>query len=675
MEYKYNCTIVSGCKQEFFHTGKIDPTCVSPEIASSWIRSKKYGVVPDSLILPVGKAAVKDKLIGGRATYNRNSWLKMYMESEAAQADKLHIVLVTVDENLNLIDLNGNADIIRKLKKSGIEAGINLSESNVGTNAAALAHMYGKEILVTGEEHYCDAFCDYVSFANWMVPEMTSNFVLYSTMILIPVKYFHIKTLPVLRHFLTTRDSFKLCQQAPLQVMRGRLIELCMETAPVGYFIIDAAGVILEYNALALELLGSRAQTEQIDYLQCCYPQLEYVIDHMRRGDRASGKTLYINDTVGNVKIRYFPTTATDGTVVGAILILAKPNILPPFQNKPEISAAIRPKNGEHRAKYTFGDIYSASPAFLAQIDIAKKAAGGESNVLILGESGTGKELIAQSIHNASSRREKPFVAVNCAAIPKELLSSELFGYVEGAFTGARKNGAPGKIELADGGTLYLDEIGDMPMDMQVYLLRILEERVISRLGETKERPVDVRIIASTNKNPKQLIEAGLFRLDLYYRLNVVSVTLPPLRERPEDIKLLAENMLFSSCRSLGKDFRGIAPEALEKMTKYNWPGNGRELRNVVERFTALTDNEFFTADDLPAEIRSLKTRHRVQAEPDEIQLPAEPKMSDREKISALLKSARGNKSLVAEQLGISRPTLYRWMREWNLPEDRAYWN
>lgn len=228
---------------------------------------------------------------------------------------------------------------------------------------------------------------------------------------------------------------------------------------------------------------------------------------------------------------------------------------------------------------------------------MAKLAASSVSTVLLNGESGTGKELFAQAIHNASSRRRGPFIAINCGALPRDLIESELFGYDEGAFTGARKGGQLGKFEFANGGTIFLDEIGDMPLETQVKLLRVLQERQITRLGGHKAIPVDIRVIAATNRNLEQLVEQGNFRSDLFYRLNVMSITIPPLRERAEDTVLLTQNMLRKISKKLNKKIVRISTGFFQSIRNYSWPGNVRQLENVLERCINLVDDGVLRLD------------------------------------------------------------------------------
>ncbi|WP_317628057.1 sigma-54 interaction domain-containing protein, partial [Paenibacillus darwinianus] len=249
--------------------------------------------------------------------------------------------------------------------------------------------------------------------------------------------------------------------------------------------------------------------------------------------------------------------------------------------------------NGARRDKnkLTTKDLVGSNGSFLQTVSLAKSAAKTNANVLLLGESGTGKELFARAIHNESARKERPFVAINCAAIPKELINAELFGYVEGAFTGAKKGGSPGKFEVADGGTLFLDEIGDMPFELQATLLRVLQEKEVIRVGGHRAIPVDVRIIAATNKNlNEEIAYNSSFRSDLYYRLNVFAIELIPLRERIGDIGALSAYFLHQLSVESGLPPKELSPEALKVLEQYTWHGNIRELNNVMERAFYLSD-------------------------------------------------------------------------------------
>lgn len=302
---------------------------------------------------------------------------------------------------------------------------------------------------------------------------------------------------------------------------------------------------------------------------------------------------------------------------------------------------------------FTFDSIVGSSAPFLEAIELARRASQSQSTVLLLGETGTGKELFAQAIHNGEAPSDKPFVPINCGAIPGELLESELFGYVEGAFTGALKGGRPGKFALAKGGTILLDEIGDMPHDMQVKLLRVLQTGEVQPIGSNKVVRTDARIIASTHVNLAEAVKNNKFRQDLYYRLNILQIRIPPLRERgPKDITALANHFL----RKAGQK-QQLTRDAVEALSSYPWPGNIRELENTIQRALHVCDAKNITADDLALAIRpgSKNTPSGTLAE------------MEKNMISTALSGTGGNMAESARQLGISRATLYRKVKQYQL--------
>jgi Transcriptional regulator containing PAS, AAA-type ATPase, and DNA-binding domains len=318
------------------------------------------------------------------------------------------------------------------------------------------------------------------------------------------------------------------------------------------------------------------------------------------------------------------------------------------------------------QASYTFETIQGSSRAIQDALHLGRIASRSDSTTLILGESGTGKELFAQAIHNASDRCSGPFVAVNCGAIPRDLVQSELFGHVEGAFTGSARGGSAGKFELADGGTIFLDEIGDMSFDAQVSLLRVLQEGEVTRVGAKKSQQVNVRIIAATHRNLSQAVAEGAFREDLYYRLNVLNLTVPPLRMRHEDVPLLARHFLSRCARSLRKSVQGISPEALDILSAYHWPGNVRELENTIERATNLAVTELIQPSDLPLEIKQ-RQRPSAPGNVPEPRAALDLGAHEMNAIIAALKDTRGNIRLAAKQLNVSRGGLYNKMSRFGL--------
>lgn len=313
---------------------------------------------------------------------------------------------------------------------------------------------------------------------------------------------------------------------------------------------------------------------------------------------------------------------------------------------------------------YSFSGIIGESHEIKEVIRDIKKVKDIDSTVLVLGESGTGKDLVSKAIHFQGNRKSMPFQVVNCAAIPNTLLESELFGYEKGAFTGADKRKL-GKIQLADGGTLFLDEIGEMDMYLQAKILRIVEDKKVTPLGGEKEKEVDVRIIAATNKNLEEEIRKGNFREDLYYRLNVLTIEIPPLRERKEDILLLANHFLLKYKKNFNKDVRGFTKEAKIALEAYHYPGNVRELENIIERAVVLTESELISLDDLPKHISGGK---REPLKKNGIFIEYGTSMQEVEKalIIKTLKYFDGDKKKTAEVLGISERNLYYKLKEYN---------
>ncbi len=300
--------------------------------------------------------------------------------------------------------------------------------------------------------------------------------------------------------------------------------------------------------------------------------------------------------------------------------------------------------------------------------EMALKVAPSNSTILIQGESGTGKELLARAIHQSSKRKNNTFIALNCGAIPENLLESELFGYEEGAFTGAKRGGKLGKFELAHNGTIFLDEIGDMPLHLQVKLLRVLQERRVERIGSSRSIPVDVRVIAATHRDLDKMVQTGEFREDLYYRLNVIPLNIPPLRERQEDIPILTRFYLDYYCEVTGKKVREFTAQAAEILNRYSWPGNVRELGNVIEYCVTLTVGEYLTAESLPKRIKG-------EVKPAKGDTSLNLRVMEREAITQALALANsdGHKGDAAKLLGISRATLYRKIKEYNIAETKTF--
>ncbi|HVP13696.1 MAG TPA: sigma-54 dependent transcriptional regulator [Phycisphaerae bacterium] len=315
-----------------------------------------------------------------------------------------------------------------------------------------------------------------------------------------------------------------------------------------------------------------------------------------------------------------------------------------------------------------FDEMVGASPAMRELYDQVARIADSETSILIAGESGTGKELVARVLHKRSRRSAGPFVAVNCVALPETLLESELFGHTRGAFTDAR-TARQGLFLQADGGTLLLDEIGDLPAALQPKLLRVLEDRVVRPVGGEDEKPFDVRIIAATNRDLEAAVEEGRFRRDLFFRINVIQVQLPPLRARATDVLLLAQHFLGPLAARAGKDVVGLSDGVAERLLNYTWPGNVRELRNTIERAVALTRHDRLIVDDLPEKIRNYRSSTVLVGSDDPTELASMEEV-ERRYILHVLKAAGDNRTLAARILGLDRKTLYRKLLQYGAVRD-----
>lgn len=370
------------------------------------------------------------------------------------------------------------------------------------------------------------------------------------------------------------------------------------------------------------------------------------------------------------------PLHDEQGKIAGAVgfVLFDRLEYLKPLISKFErlqakLSAAEAQLSAARRTRYSIANIIGVSPQIVELRQMARKLAQSASPALLLGETGTGKELLAQSIHAASNRASRPFVAVNMAALPEALIETEFFGVAPGAFSGAERHGRRGKLEIAHEGTLFLDEIGDLPTQLQPKLLRVLEEREFEPVGSNDVRRIDVRIIAATSRDLAKDVEAGQFRRDLYYRLNVLPVRLAPLRERTIDVRPLSEFLLEQICQAVGLRVRDIDPEAMAILESYEWPGNARELKNILERACLLADADVLTPKDFAPLLPADHSPAVAPASFARSNLPERIASVEREAILSALRESGGKKSAAARQLGISRSTLYEKLVEHGLSE------
>jgi len=334
------------------------------------------------------------------------------------------------------------------------------------------------------------------------------------------------------------------------------------------------------------------------------------------------------------------------------------------IENK-NLKSEIQILKNQLKEKFKIDSFISHSPKMEDVLSIAVRAAESKATILITGESGTGKEVLAKSIHYVSPRKDKPFIAVNIPALPETLLESELFGHEKGAFTGAEKT-KKGRFELADGGTIFLDEIGDIPINLQVKLLRVLQEHQIERLGSTKNIDIDVRIIAATHQNLEEKIKEGTFREDLYYRLNIVSLNIPPLRERKEDIPPLIDHFIEKYAKENNREKLSLSKEAIDSLIKFNFPGNVRELENIIERAVVLCRSEAITLNDLPNVVKGFKPEKEILANEDAT-LIEQVEALEKKLIYDALNKSNGNQSLAGRILGLTERNLRYKMQKYEI--------
>ncbi|MEH7130298.1 sigma 54-interacting transcriptional regulator [Neobacillus drentensis] len=435
-------------------------------------------------------------------------------------------------------------------------------------------------------------------------------------------------------------------------------------TIDEGYLTVDKKGIITFINQTGTKILGLDENElpgqPLIEVLPNFYPS---PLDTLNTKENWVYREVFFDLPKGKIHLIFSVIPLFEnGLPVGIVITFKEMKII---MKKLESLASIKPI-------FQFEDIIYKSRAMQELIKTAKVAATTESNILIEGESGTGKELIAQSIHNQSQRRGKPFIVIDCSSIPRDLVESELFGYVDGAFTGARKGGRLGKFEVANGGTVFLDEIGEMPLEIQVKLLRVLQSLTITRVGGHVPIPSNVRIIAATNRNLEEEVENDNFRLDLYYRLNVLQLTVPPLRGREGDIPLLAKTLVEVAANRTNRYSPKISMETMKILESYSWPGNIRELENIIER-AILISHDVIKPEHLPKNIlsASLLSVRCNPVQPLSINLTNNNVNSfrwmEKELILNTLQNVNWNKSLAARKLGISRSNLYEKIAKYEI--------
>jgi PAS domain S-box-containing protein len=548
-----------------------------------------------------------------------------------------------------ILNAIGDDQILTEAFGMKMTAGAYMDEENIGTNAMSIAINQLDPIQIVGEEHYIKAYhkwtCSAASIKDGKGKIIGAlNLTGYK-------EGAHLHTLGMVAaasNAIEQMMNAKKCNRT--LTLTKKHMETVLNSIPIGIISCDIDGNIKSINKRAVEIYGfSEFEMKNLGMISLV-DSWHSIKNSLYSGKGTQSEAVYINTSKSKMQysLSAYPMYNSNEDIVEIVYVL-------------EELKKVRKLAGKimyGQAYYTFDKIISVSENFLKIIDYAKKIADSKSTVLIMGESGTGKELFAQSIHNYSSRMDEPFIAVNCGAIPRELIESELFGYEEGAFTGAKKGGYAGKFEMADEGTIFLDEIGEMPLDMQTKLLRVIEEGAISRIGGTKTINVNSRIIAATNRDLKIEVEKGNFRKDLYYRLNVVPLYLTPLRERREDIAPLVKYLMRAISARLGKREVEIPEEYMRYLSNYDWPGNVRELENVLELM--------INTETIPSNIISNNCSSRedlVTINNDCFRMD----FVEKQHIIKVLKKFENNITLASKALGVGRCTLYRKIKEYSI--------
>ena len=637
---------------EKFNRGEENITEIRSEILASWKRCRAMGMDPLGGNPPLDKLAFK-KVLEDNKQFIEIVTPFLDMIGQLVQYTGFMVTLV--DKNGYILATHGDEAAIQRSRENLLMEGANRSEAASGTNAMSLAISERKPFQIIGPEHYrkqqhqwtCSAAPLYDPRGELMgVLNLTGH---HSLM------HKHTLGMVISLSHAIEREFSIIEKNSRLQLANERL-KAVMDSIGEGVVAIDQNGSIIANNAAFRHLLSIQQDNLIGARVDEVLTKPGGMLELLQTGKEYFDKEENLASPQG--KISGFVTARKilddKGEIGGAVCIIRENKNVYHLVNRIIGSKAV----------FSFDDIVHESLEMENAIMMARAVAESNTRVILEGESGTGKELFAQAIHNADSARHGPFVAINCSAIPRELIESELFGYSEGAFTGAKKGGKPGKFELAEGGTLFLDEINSMPLDMQIKLLRVLQQNEVTRVGGEKAIPVNVRIISAANESVEELVKAGRFRLDLFYRLGVVIIKIPTLRERLQDVPLLFDHLTRKMSQYTGKGVSYSLPELSARLTSYDWPGNVRELENCIERAVILAPNGVILPEHLPESNQSMYPSLNDQKVEINASYLAQ---KEREAIEEVLNKLGGNISKAAKMLGVSRNTLYNKIKSYDL--------
>ncbi|WP_319001350.1 sigma-54-dependent Fis family transcriptional regulator [Clostridium estertheticum] len=564
--------------------------------------------------------------------------------------------IVLLDNECCILKIIGDEDVVEEALSLNMVVGAYMSENSIGTTAMGIAIKEQNPIQISEKEHFIAAY------QRWTCSAAPIHDVDGTIIGLLNLTGGREK---VQKHTLGLIVSAVKCieNQINVEYINNRLLETyqymntVVDSIYLGIYVINKDGILKTINKEACSILRIKEEDIIGKKVDTILPDWINIFEKIIKGNVYNNIEVTLSNET--TKTRYNVSAnpiEIDNEVKGLVVVFTA------------IKKVIKPVNkySSGRAIYNFEDIVGDSLEIKKVIEYAKIISSSPSTVLIQGESGTGKELLAQSIHNYGDRSNKTFIAINCGAISKNLIESELFGYEEGSFTGARRGGCAGKFELSSGGTLFLDEIGEMPIDMQVNLLRVLQEGYITRVGGDRIIPVDVRIIAATYKDLKKEVEKGRFREDLYYRLSVIPIKIPSLRERKGDLPILIDHLLKIKANKLNKKLTIMSAGIYEKMLNYNWPGNIRELENCIENIVNLNGEStmVFGDDEKNKSINKDYSNKVLSVENKKIYTLAE---LEKNEIIKAMDQNECNMTKTAKDLGITRATLYSKIKKYNI--------
>ena len=618
---------------------------IKPEILRSWIECRDMEIDPYSENSPpvlsgndLNQLLIRNKTL--------TDICKPVMDMIEISVRDTGFIVTLTDKKGYVLQVRGDREILRMAEKNFYLPGCLRSIAHAGTNAIGVCLVEGKSVQITGAEHYKVRHHPWTCSSS---PIRNSHDQIIGSITLSGRSMGHHKhTIALVASAADTIESQLRERELIEEKQRlNAILSSIFNSISDGVIAVDNHNRIIRLNRTGTEMLGLAVDLVMGKRLDRVVEIEDTLLQALDRRKYFSGKEASFICPAGHrvYMCSVNPVQNAAGHTSGAIITMT--------QKRQVVNIA--KKIGGNYAKYEFKNIKGSNPGLLRQIELAKVAAKTNSRILITGESGTGKELFAQAIHNYSNRRNQPFVAISCAAIPRDLIESELFGYRGGAFTGARRDGQVGKFEFAHQGTLFLDEVNGLPLDLQAKLLRVLQQNEIMRLGDTRPIPVDVRVISASNSDLMTEIENANFREDFYYRLNVVEIVIPPIRKRTDDLELLIDHIMTRHCAEMAIAKPELSNGALEIIWQYRWPGNVRELENIVERALLLSQGKIVRKSHLPE--RMWKNRENSRQEALSLH------EASKDMIANTLDQCSGNISLAARKLKIARSTLYRKMK------------